>query len=371
MALADRVHGILGSDAAAGAGTAGSDVIKAILTGLIGQVGIGQQGTAQSHAVNQTALHDVGSVADVVDLANHENGNVDNLLDLGGFVDVLADLLAVGGQDVLETFVLNAAGNLQHIYAGCLKLGRQVQHLFQRVTAGNALIAGDTQNDGEIAADVSADLLDDLEDEAGAVVDAAAVLVHALVAQGGQEGAGQHVSVGGVQGDTAAAGFLSAAGGLAVLLDYLMDLVNGDLSADMAVGVGVDGGAQGLDALQGTDGLGTGVDDLGEQGAARVADSLGESGELGDQAVLVQSGGLADVPVFVVNGHGVDDDVADAALCAADKDVGQLLGHGTVGGFVVHAHGSHCNAVLQRGAAQLKRSEEFGVFHVGDHGVFS
>ena len=371
MALADRVHGILGSDAAAGAGAAGSDVVKTVLTGLVGQVRIGQQGTAQSHAVNQTALHNISSVADVVDLANHENRNVDNLLDLGGFVDILADLLAVGRQDVLQTLVLNAAGDLQHVNTGCLELGSQVQHLFQRVAAGNTLVAGNTQNDGEVAADAAAALLNDLQNQTGAVVNAAAVLVHTLVAQGGQESAGQHVSVGGVQGDTAAAGFLSAAGSLAVLLDYLMDLVNGDLSADMAVGVGVDGGAQGLDALESADGLGAGVNDLGEQGAAGVADALGKSGELRHQAVLVQGSGLADVPVLVVNGDSVDDDVAHAAFGTTHKNVGQLLGHSAVSGLVVHAHGSHGDAVLQGGLSQLEGAKELGVLHIGDHAFTS
>ena len=371
VALADRVHGILGGDAAAGAGTAGSDVVKAVLTGLVGQVGIGQQGTAQSHAVNQPALHDVSSVTDVVNLAHHENRNVDNLLDLGGFIDILADLLAVGGQNVLEALVLNAAGNLQHVNTGCLELGSQIQHLLQRVAAGNTLVAGNTQNDGEVAADTAAALLNDLQNQTGAVVNAAAVLVHTLVAQGGQESTGQHVSMGGVQGDTAAAGFLSTAGSLAVLLDYLMDLVNGDLSADMAIGIGVNRGAQGLDALESTDGLGAGVNDLGEQGAAGVGDALGKGGKLRNQTVLIQSSGLADVPVLVVNGDSVNNDVAHAAFGTAHKNVGQLLGHSAVSGLVMHAHGSHGDAVLQGGLSQLEGAKELGVLHVSDHAYTS
>ena len=177
--------------------------------------------------------------------------------------------------------------------------------------------------------------------------------------------------MGGVQGDTAAAGFLGTAGCLTVLLDYLMDFVNGDLSADMTIGVGVDGGAQGLDALECADGLGAGVNDLGEQGTAGVADALGKSGELRHQAVLIQGGGLADVPVLVVNGDGVDDDVAHAAFGAAHKNVSQLLGHGAVSGLVVHAHGGHGDAVLQGGLSQLEGAKELGVLHIGDHAYTS
>ena len=214
-------------DAAAAAASAGGDVVEAVLVGLVAQVGVGEQGAAHAHAVHEAALDYVGGVADVVYLTDGVDGDVDDLLYLAGLIDVHAYVLAVAGDNVLEALVLGAAGDLDEVDAGRLKLGREVEHLLEAVAALDALAAGDAQENREVGADVRAHLGYDLEDEAGAVVDAAAVLVHALVAQRAQEGAGHHVGVGAVQADGAAAGLLHPSGGLAELLDDLVYLVDG------------------------------------------------------------------------------------------------------------------------------------------------
>ena len=56
---------------------------------------------------------------------------------------------------------------------------------------------------------------------------------------------------------------------------------------------------------------------------------------------------------------------------AAHEDVGELLGHGAVGGLVVHAHRRHGDAVLQRRSAKLQRGEDLRIFHISDHVVTS
>ena len=371
VALADRMMRIFRRDAAAAAGAAGRDVIEAVLECFLRQVGVCEQRTAHGHAVHQTTLHQIGGVAHVVDLADNENRDVHDLLDLGRLVDVHADLLAVRGKDVLKALILDAAGDLEHINARSLEFRGEVKHFVQGVAARLTLGTGDTQHDREIAADIAAALFNDLQDQAGTVVDAAAVLIHALVAQRAEERARQHVSVRTVQRDAAAAGLFGAARGLAVLLDHLVDLVDGDRTADSAVGVRVHGRAEGRDALERTDGLRTRMNDLRDERAAGIAHALGKGGELRDEGVLVQRGRLADVPILMVDRDSVDDDVAGAALGAAHEDVGELLGHGAVGGLVVHAHRRHGDAVLQRRSAKLQRGEDLRIFHISDHVVTS
>ena len=139
----------------------------------------------------------------------------------------------------------------------------------------------------------------------------------------------------------------------------------------MPVGVGVDRGSQGLDALECANGLWTGMYYLGDESAARIGDALGKGFELGNKLVLVQCGGLADVPVFVVNGDSVDNDITHTAFRSADKDICQLLWNGAVSSLVVHAHGSHCNTVFKGSSADLQGSEKLRVFHVGNHASFS
>ena len=111
------------------------------------------------------------------------------------------------GKDVLKALILDAAGDLEHINARSLEFRGEVKHFVQGVAARLTLGTGDTQHDREIAADIAAALFNDLQDQAGTVVDAAAVLIHALVAQRAEERARQHVSVRTVQRDAAAAGF--------------------------------------------------------------------------------------------------------------------------------------------------------------------
>ena len=174
-----------------------------------------------------------------------------------------------------------------------------------------------------------------------------------------------------VQGNAAAAGLFGAARGLAVLLDDLVDLVNGDRAADSAVGVRVHGRAERRDALERTDGLRAGVNELREERAAGIAHALGKGGKLRDEGVLVQRGRLADVPILVIDRDCVDDDVAGAALCAAHKDIRELLGHRAVGRLIVHAHRRHGDTVFQRRSAQLQGREDFRIFHIGYHVIAS
>ena len=128
VALADRVMRIFRRDAPAAAGAAGRDVIEAVLVSLLRQVGVCEQRTAHGHAVHQTTLDQIGGVAHVVDLADNENRDVHDLLDLRRLVDVHADLLAVRRKDVLKALILDAAGDLEHINARSLEFRGEVEH---------------------------------------------------------------------------------------------------------------------------------------------------------------------------------------------------------------------------------------------------
>ena len=270
-------------------------------------------------------------------------------------------------KDVLKALILDAAGDLKHVNACGLKLRGEVKHFVQGIAARLTLGAGDTQHDREIGADVAAALFNDLQDQARAVINAAAVLVHALVAQRAEESTRQHVSMCDVQGDAAAAGLFSAARGLAVLLDDLVDLVNSNRAADGAVGVRVHRRAERRDALERADGLRARVNELREERAAGIAHALGKGGKLRDERVLVQRSRLADVPILMIHRDCVDDDIAGAALCAAHEDIRELLGHCAVGRLIVHAHRCHGDTVFQRRSAQLQGREDFRIFHIGYH----
>ena len=52
------------------------------------------------------------------------------------------------------------------------------------------------------------------------------------------------------------------------------------------------------------------------------------------------------------------------ALGAADEDVREALGDGAVLGLIVHAHGSHADAVAQRQGAHRERGKQLRIFHV-------
>ena len=146
----------------------------------------------------------------------------------------------------------------------------------------------------------------------------------------------------------AAAGLLHPAGGLAELLDDRVDLINGHRAGDVTVGVGIHARAQRGNAAEAADALRAGVNYLRNQRAAGVAHALGKVPELRDQVVRVEAGGLAYVLIFAVNGDGINHNVAGAALGAADEYIREPLGNGAVLSLVIHAHGGHAHAVVQR-----------------------
>lgn len=164
---------------------------------------------------------------------------------------------------------------------------------------------GDTQEDREIGADIGAHLGYDLEDEAGAVVYAAAVLIHTLVAQRAQKRAGHHVGVCAVQAYSTAAGLLYPSGRLSKLLDNLVDLVDGHRTGDVAVGVGVHARAQRRDAAEAANALRAGVNYLWHQSASSIGDTLGKIAELRYQVVGIKAGGLSYVLILAVNCDGI------------------------------------------------------------------
>ena len=229
--------------------------------------------------------------------------------------------------------------------ADLLEVGRDGSRVVD-VHAAVALVAAvDAAEDGHVAAGLPADVLDYEPGQAHAVLEAAAELVGTLVGAGGDEGADE-VAVGAVDLDHVDAGQLSAAGGVAIALDELVDFLSGHGLGDLAAGAGGDGGG----GLQGVAGelavaLGAGVleldADLGAVGVAAVGDGL----EAGDDGVvkeaglagaalglLVDDGALEGDAVRVgeVVAHGRDDETV------GDRDGADLDGLEHVGEVVVH-----------------------------------
>lgn len=97
------------------------------------------------------------------------------------------------------------------------------------VAVGHEVVGGDAHENRHVVAAGLVNLVDDLAEEAGAVLGRSAVLVGAVVGVLGKE-AHHHVADARVDLDDVDAGILAAAGGLAVLLDDLGDLLFGVLA---------------------------------------------------------------------------------------------------------------------------------------------
>ena len=86
----------------------------------------------------------------------------------------------------------------------------------------------------ELAADLGADRLDHVEQEAGAIGERAAVLVGAVVDAGAQE-LREQIAVGGVQLDPVESGFARAPGAARERPDRMIDLLQAHRLAEKAV----------------------------------------------------------------------------------------------------------------------------------------
>ena len=243
-----------------------------------------------------------------------------------------------GGDDV-------AAGDIQHIHTGILcpvAEGDGVLH-GQTGLAEAVVLCVDAHKQGHPLRHGGADGADTRQREAGAVLQAAAVLVGAVVQAIRQEGVGQIV-VGTVELDAVEPGSHRAGSSLAVAVHHLgdhfpADAGNGEAGCQLGIT-----GKQDHGRLVHTDRQ-TALPQLDTRLAALGMDGIGQLLQFGDVLILCDGeehlGGAEGV-----DGRDLHDIQGTAAPCAGDMVCNVLFVYKTILGKA-GAHGRHDDAVAQ------------------------
>jgi hypothetical protein len=270
----------------------------------------------------------------------------------------LACLVPAAGIAALDG---GAAGDVDHVDAGLLEAAGHVDHVVEGEAAVRVLITGDAHVDDEVLAAALADLGDDLQQEAHARVQAAAVLVGALVVLGREEAAEHAVGVRRVDLDAVDTGLLHAHGRIAKLAGELVDLVDGDGTRRLA-GIGRAHEGRGYEARRAghVERHVRGMEQLRHDLGAILVDGGGQLLPAGDEGVVIAAHVAGQVGVGGLHGHDLGNDEAHAALGArrvmVDESVGHVAVIGKVGG-----HGRHEHAVLDLLCADLDGAEQHRV----------
>ena len=215
--------------AALGAADAAADLRLAAFLGLVAPFGIGELRTADGDHVDLALTDELIGQSGVDDAADADDRDIHARLDGGDVLHVEAGLQVVGRHFIHGRKAAGvAAGQVDRVDTG---LGGPVDELHGLVLRGHGrehLVDGvQTHEQRHILGHVLAHLADDFEVEAAAVLEAlVAVLIGALVERGVHEFVRQ-VSVRAVELECVKAGFDGELGGVAELLDDLMDALDG------------------------------------------------------------------------------------------------------------------------------------------------
>ena len=330
---------------------------------LLGSSGVSDALTAKGDQVGPALLHQQLRVLGFGEAAHRDHRHGHGPLDLGDQVGIEAAVGDAGSPHELIVEV-DGTGHVQGVHAALLlQVGRHSRRVLDALAALHLVAGVDAAQDGQVAAGLAADVLDDQPRQTHPVFKAAAELIGTVVGALGDKGAHQ-VAVGTVDLHHVDAGLLSPAGRVAVALDDAVDLLIGHCLGDLpAVG-----GGHGAGRLQGVAGeggvaLGAGVLELdghlgtiGVAGVRRPAEAV--HGVVGEQA------GLAGAALgLLIDYGGLDGDEAEAAL-----GTGLIVGHrtvaeGTVGIGQVVAHGGHDKPVGHRDGADLHRRKHSRKLH--------
>ena len=337
------------------------DAVRLALARLVAELGVGELGAAHDHEVNLVVLEDLLGELGRVDAADADGGHAGLAADARGVVYIEAGLEVdrrhlerVGGSDDV------AARDVEHVDAG---LAGHLAEL-DGVLDGHAVLEAvveraDAHEQGHVLGDVLADGADAGERELGAVLQGAAPLVVSVVQAGGEEGVRQ-VVVGAVELDAVVARLDAARGGLAVAVDDLVDLLDGDagdLEAVDAHGLGHE------DLRFGVHGDGDGALPQLDAGAPALAvDGVGEAAVPLDEAVF-GDGEEAVGGAGRVDRGDFHDGEAHAAGGADAVVLNELVGDLALMAHA-RAHGGHHHAV-----AHGERLDGEGLEELGEHGT--
>ena len=331
---------------------------------LLGGVRVGDELTAHAHSVAVALVHNLVAHVERVDAGAGEDGLVGDRLDLLGQIDELAfghDLVCNRARSLME-----AGLDRPCIDAVLLDDRHKLEGILDAVAAGHEVVGGDADEDRHISAAGLMDLVDDLGQEASAVLSRSAVLIGTMVGVLGQE-AHDHVADACVDLDDVDAGILAALGGCAVLIDHDRDLFLGVLALGHA------------DERTAHDVLGRSIGQqrIVARGAPLIAE-LQLSGDLGAMSVAhignaLEPGNELVVPDAASTGGGVilrrgveavahvgrtDFNKADTALSALLVEVHQVVGDMVVV-HLLDGHRQHNEAILQLHIADLEGLQKF------------
>ena len=164
-----------------------------------------------------------------------------------------------------------------------------------------------------------------------------------------------------MQFDGVAARVPGAPGRLTVLLDDRRDLLDSELTTDLARRLAESWrGTHGLNPLDEGKRLRPRVADLRRQLGAMRVNGVHELLEARDQAVIPQTDALHDVREALIDGDRLEDDQPHPALGPGLQVVDHLVGNAAVGRRPVRRHGSHRDPVLDLHRADLDGAEELG-----------
>ena len=342
---------------AAQAANAGADVVGVAGSGLVAELGIAQIGAAHHADVGSAVLDQLLGDPSLVNAADRGNGNVHVLLNLTRASGVRG-LLRTGSGNRGAALDGGAARHVNHVDAGLLQATRDVDHVVEGQAAIGVLIARDADVDDKVLTTALTNLGDDLEQEAHAGVERAAVLVGTLVVERGQKAAEHAVGVRRMDLDAIDASLLHAHGGIAKLMCELVDLIDRDGARRLAgIGRAYKGRSDQARRARNVKGHVGGVEELRHDLAAILVDGRGELFPTGDKRIVVAAHVTRQIGIGGLDRHDLGDDQAHAALGAGTVMIDQVVGHiamiGQVGG-----HRRHKDAVLDLGRTDLDRAKE-------------
>ena len=335
------------------------DAVRLALARLVAELGVGELRATHDHEVDLVVLEDLLGELGRVDAADSDGDHAGFASDARGVVDVEAGLEVdrrylerVGGGDDVAT------RDVEHVDAGLAGHLAERDGVLDGHTVFKAVVErADAHEQGHVLGDVLANRADAGERELGAVLQAAAPLVVAVVEARGEEGVRQ-VVVGAVELDAVVARFDAARCGLAVAVDDLVDLLDGDAGD----GEAVDGHLVGDQDLRlGIHGDGDGSLPQLDSGASALAmDGVGEAAVSLDVAVL-GDGQEAVGGAGHMDGGDLHDREAHAARRADAMVLDELVGDLALMAHA-RAHGGHHHAV-----AHGERLDGEGLKELGEH----
>jgi hypothetical protein len=297
--------------------------------GAEGPVGIAEEFAGERDYVGLAGADDLvglGGLGDHADGAGGEAGFAADAVGEGDLVagadgDLLARVVAAGGDvEEVDAFGFDETGEVDDVFDGEAVRG---------VGGGvDPVGGGDADPDGEMGGEGGADGADDFEGKTGSIDEAAAVLVGAVIGEGGEEFV-EEIAVGGVDfGEEEAGGGGAVGGGGEVGEDLVhagavegvgegIDVVKTEGRGGDYVGPATFGGREGAGGRvpgEGHAGFAAGVGELDGGNAAVSFEEVGDAEEEGDVVVGIDAEVAGGDAAFGTDGGGFGDDGA----CAAD-----------------------------------------------------